>query len=181
MAAIRFDGSGPVARYWLANCEGFAVRGGARGKVEELIRDADPHVTTRFVVRSFPRRRKIVSAGAVEAVVPAKRVVVVSRPHGGPRRRPELAPARRAASRSAQAVAALGPPAWSGAVAGARAVGPPTRSATTATLRHAHPLAAAVGRSFGLLAAEALRSVAMIGPSLRLRRHGLHAAPRVAR
>ena len=52
MAAARFEGSGPVARYWLANCEGFRVRGGLSGTVEELLRDSDPHVTTRLVVRT---------------------------------------------------------------------------------------------------------------------------------
>src|SRR3954471_23442448 len=77
MADTRFGGSSPVARYWLAHCEGFVVRGGARGVVEELIRDADPFVTTRLVVRTRGRRREIVAAAAVASVDPAERVLVV--------------------------------------------------------------------------------------------------------
>jgi hypothetical protein len=90
MAATRFEGAGPVARYWLANCEGFAVRGAVRGVVEELLRDANPHETTRFVVRTRARRRKVVQATAVAAVVPAKRLVVVERARRRPRARPRV-------------------------------------------------------------------------------------------
>ena len=92
MGAERFEGAGPVARYWLAHCEGFAVRGGADGVVEELIRDADPHVTTRLVVRTGRRRRRVVSAGSVAAVVPAEKLVLVERPPRAKRRirRPPL-------------------------------------------------------------------------------------------
>jgi hypothetical protein len=79
MAVTRFEGEGPVARYWLANCEGFVVKGGAHGVVEELIRDADPHVTTRLVIRTRARRRRVISASAVSTVVPADSVLIVSR------------------------------------------------------------------------------------------------------
>jgi hypothetical protein len=78
MGVTRFEGGGPVARYWLANCEGFVVKGGARGVVEELIRDADPHVTTRLVIRTRARRRTIISANAVASVIPADSVLIVS-------------------------------------------------------------------------------------------------------
>jgi hypothetical protein len=78
MAVTRFEGGGPVARYWLANCEGFVVKGDARGVVEELIRDADPHVTTRLVIRTRARRRTIISANAVASVIPADSVLIVS-------------------------------------------------------------------------------------------------------
>jgi hypothetical protein len=83
MASTRFEGSGPVARYWLAHCEGFAVEGGARGTVEELIRDADPHVTTRILVRTRIGRRRVIPVRAVDSVLPAERLLVVAR-----RRRP---------------------------------------------------------------------------------------------
>lgn len=79
MAETRFEGRSPVARYWLSKCEGFAVTGGTHGVVEELIRDADPFVTTRLVVRTGRRRRAVVPADAVAAVDPAERVVFVAR------------------------------------------------------------------------------------------------------
>src|SRR5206468_2287218 len=67
MAETRFEGRSPVARYWLSKCEGFAVTGGTHGVVEELIRDADPFVTTRLVVRTGRRRRSVIPADAVAA------------------------------------------------------------------------------------------------------------------
>jgi hypothetical protein len=78
MTVTRFEGGGPVARYWLANCEGFVTKGATRGVVEELIRDADPHVTTRLVIRTRAHRRRIISAGAVSEVIPADSVLIVS-------------------------------------------------------------------------------------------------------
>jgi hypothetical protein len=106
MAPTRFEGTGPVARYWLAHCEGFAVKGGTHGVVESLIRDADPHVTTRLVVRTGGHRRKIVPAHAVAAVVPAAKLLVVERPPRRQRRRrrpklpalPSLSPVVRVAA-----------------------------------------------------------------------------------
>jgi hypothetical protein len=82
MTVTRFEGEGPVARYWLAHCEGFAVQGGTRGTVEELIRDADPHVTTRILVRTRTGRRRVIPARAVASVLPAERLLIVA-----PRRR----------------------------------------------------------------------------------------------
>src|SRR5882757_4422227 len=114
MAAMRFEGAGPVARYWLARCEGFTVKGGADGVVEELIRDADPHVTTRLVVRTGHRRRKIVPADAVAAVVPAEKLVLVERPRRARRRprrpallRPHLTKLRAPALSTARHLVAL--------------------------------------------------------------------------
>jgi hypothetical protein len=72
------------------------VKGGTRGVVEALIHDADPHVTTRLVVRTGGHRRKIVPANAVATVDPAAKLLVVERPHKprrprtGRRRRPKL-------------------------------------------------------------------------------------------
>jgi hypothetical protein len=150
MAVTRFEGEGPVARYWLANCEGFAVKGGAHGVVEELIRDADPHVTTRFVVRTRTRRRKIVSASAVSAVVPAEKLVVVARERRPPRiRRPPL---------HLPSAAPLGPPARSAARAAGRMLVTLVRIAR----RFARPAAAVLANSLRLLAAEARASGAML-------------------
>src|SRR3954452_16159581 len=95
MAETRFEGRSPVGRYWLSKCEGFAVTGGERGVVEELIRDADPFVTTRLVVRTGRRRRAVVPAEAVAAVDPAERVVFVAR---GRRKQPTRAAMTRAAA-----------------------------------------------------------------------------------
>jgi hypothetical protein len=175
MTVTRFEGASPVARYWLANCEGFAVKGDARGVVEALIRDSDPHVTTRLVIRTPTRRRKIVPTGRVAAVVPAERVLVVGRAHRRRGRRPRppiglaTAEVRTRARSVAAALAAAGPPARS-AVRAARgalsAAGPPARSgalvargalATAAcdALRLGGPAAATLARSLRLLVLEA--------------------------
>ena len=115
MTVTRFEGTDPVARYWLANCEGFAVEGAARGVVEELQRDDDPHVTARLVVRTRGGRRKIVQAASIASVVPADRVLVVERER---RPRPQLPDVRIPVAGTA---AALG--------AGARAVAKPLAAA----------------------------------------------------
>src|SRR3954447_4164307 len=95
MAETRFEGRSPVGRYWLSKCEGFAVTGGERGVVEELIRDADPFVTTRLVVRTGRRRRAVVPADAVAVAAPTERVLFVAR---GRRTRPTPRAMTRAAA-----------------------------------------------------------------------------------
>ena len=145
MTVARFEGTDPVARYWLANCEGFAVEGAARGIVEELQRDDDPHVTARLVVRTRVGRRKIVPAGSIASVVPADRVLVVARER---RPRPQLPHVR-----------------VPDFAAGARAVAKPlvaARPHVAAALRDvgaglaelAAPAVAVVAHSLGLFAAE---------------------------
>jgi hypothetical protein len=113
MAVTRFEGTSPVARYWLANCKGFTVKGGAHGIVEQLIHDADSLVPTRLVVRTRTRRKTIVPAREIESVVPANRVLVVERRRE--RRHvptPRAATAVRVASRTVvPRVAAAAPPA----------------------------------------------------------------------
>jgi hypothetical protein len=184
----RFEGTDPVARYWLANCTGFAVEGAEHGVVEELLRDADPHVTTRLVVRTRGGRRTIVPAASIATVVPAERVLVVEREPRESREWPRVRAAGvRAASASgtgARAVgatlAAAGPPARSAAVTGARAVGaalvavePPARRAALAFGRSlselAVPAADTVRRSLGALASEVRATGAMILRSARKR------------
>jgi hypothetical protein len=78
MAATRFEGRGPVARYWLAHCEGFAVEGGAHGVVEELLHDADPHLTSRLLVRTRRGRLRVIPVSAVATVSPTERTLVVN-------------------------------------------------------------------------------------------------------
>jgi hypothetical protein len=169
MTVARFEGTGPVARYWLAKCEGFAVTGGAHGVVEELIRDDDPHVTTRLVVRTRGHRRRIVAAGAVATVVPAERTLVVERPPKSRRARrdvrlPSLAPA------AARAAARLGPPAQSLA-ARAAALGPPACAAALEAgriaERNGRRAAAVLSRSLHLLATEAFATAALVARSVR--------------
>jgi hypothetical protein len=85
MAVTRFEGTGPVARYWLAHCEGFAVEGGARGVVEELLYDANPHLTSRLLVRTRRGRTRVIPVSAVASVSPAERTLVVREPRPKPK------------------------------------------------------------------------------------------------
>jgi hypothetical protein len=174
MAETRFEGRSPVARYWLSKCEGFAVTGGERGVVEELIRgDADPFVTTRLVVRTGRRRRAVVPAEAVAAVDPAERVVFVVR-----RRRKQhtriamtraAASARRGSEGTARRLAYARQEMTTRAAPAVESAGRTTMrvAAVTAasTRRHAprfgayvrsqvEPVAAVVARSFSLLLTE---------------------------
>jgi hypothetical protein len=152
MAVTRFEGASPVARYWLANCKGFAVKGDARGVVEDLIRDSetDPHVPSRLVVRTRSRRRRIVPARAVTLVVPAERTLVVTRPRRREdvERQPRLAPLARSArdrgGRTAAATAAAIRPHARSAAAAVAAAGPPARAASVAAARRVAALAVEV-------------------------------------
>jgi hypothetical protein len=92
-----FDTSSPVARYWLAQCEGFHVEGLVKGTVEEVVGAVDPQMPEALVVRRAWRRWRVPVA-AVGAVVPAARLILVDR---GRARKPSLA----------AAVATKGPPA----------------------------------------------------------------------
>ena len=151
MTVARFEGTDPVARYWLANCEGFAVEGAARGVVEELLRDGDPHVTARLVVRTRGGRRTIVQADAVATVVPGERTLVVERTPRRPRRKLPIRSAAAGATarletgarRVARTVAAAGPP--------VRVAG---RAAGRSAAHLAEPAAAVVAYSLGLFAGE---------------------------
>ena len=72
----RFDRSSPVARYWLAQCEGFRVKGPLNGTVEKVVGAVDQQSAESLVVRTAWRRHKI-PVDAVDAVVPAARLIVV--------------------------------------------------------------------------------------------------------
>jgi hypothetical protein len=74
--ARRFDASSPVARYWLAHCEGFRVSGPLKGRVEAVVGGADLRTAQSLVVRSRGRRRNV-PVEAVDVVVPASREIVV--------------------------------------------------------------------------------------------------------
>jgi hypothetical protein len=177
MAVTRFEGGGPVARYWLANCEGFAVKGDARGVVQALIHDADSPVPTRLVVRTRSRRRMVVSSDAVTSVVPASRVLVVerrrARRHVPRPSRPVAVAGSVAAARSAAAARSVVPAAQAAGRKVAATAGPPTRVAATAARRQTIVLARESWRlsrpallillsSFRMLALEARASARMI-------------------
>ena len=104
MAVTRFEGRGPVARYWLAHCEGFAVEGGTRGVVEELLHDANPHLTSRLLVRTRRGRVRVIPVSAVATVSPAERTLVVQEPRGKPKRKTSSRRVRRAVTRMSAAV-----------------------------------------------------------------------------
>lgn len=74
--ARRFNRSSPVARYWLAHCEGFRVRGPLKGTVEQVVAGPDLETAQALVVRTRRRRRNI-AVEAVDVVVPASREIVV--------------------------------------------------------------------------------------------------------
>jgi hypothetical protein len=78
--ARRFDASSPVARYWLAHCEGFRVRGPLKGRVEAVVAAADLQTAQALVVRTRGRKRSVPVA-AVDVVVPASREIVVAARH----------------------------------------------------------------------------------------------------
>jgi hypothetical protein len=82
----RFDRSSPVTRYWLAHCEGFRIAGSSGGRVEELVAELDDRRPVELLVRSRSGRRRVVSADAVDAVVPAERLLIVNGAADGHRR-----------------------------------------------------------------------------------------------
>lgn len=117
MAATRFEGTGPVARYWLAHCEGFAVEGGTRGVVEELLFDANPHLTSRLRVRTRRGRTRVIPVSAIATVSPAERTLVVRepRPRPRPKQRRQRTTSRHARRTVLGAIALARPPLQSAA------------------------------------------------------------------
>lgn len=165
MAATRFEGRGPVARYWLAHCEGFAVEGGAHGIVEELLHDVDPHATSRLLVRTRRGRLRVIPVSAVATVSPAERTVVVN--GRSPKPKPKPRRTRRAVGR----VTAAAVPRLRAAIELAR---PRVRAAAAALWPLVHGATVVLRGSFRQLTAElratarGLRSVQP--PTLRLPR-----------
>jgi hypothetical protein len=73
-----FDGQSPVSAYWLQRCEGFAVCSGRRrGNVEGVTIDAEAMRAASVVVRYGAFRTRVVPVEAVDAVVPADRLLVL--------------------------------------------------------------------------------------------------------
>lgn len=65
-----------MARYWLAQCEGFRVKGPLNGTVEKVVGSVDEQSAESLVVRTGWRRCSI-PVDAVDVVVPAARLIVV--------------------------------------------------------------------------------------------------------
>jgi hypothetical protein len=78
-----FGADSPVTRYWLANCVGFAVTGGVRGHVEEVVAEDDPNEPELLVVRLSAHRTRRLPVSAVRSAVPTERVLVVEHVPGG--------------------------------------------------------------------------------------------------
>jgi hypothetical protein len=85
-----FERSSPVARYWLAQCEGFRVAGRVKGTVERVVGTSETQDAEALVVRRAWRRHKI-SITDVDSVVPAARLITIgarragTKPHKGRR------------------------------------------------------------------------------------------------
>jgi hypothetical protein len=172
MPESRFEGSGPVARYWLANCEGFVVRGDARGVVVELIRDANPHVTTRLVVRTRTGRRKVIPTRAVESVDPSARVLVVEdRRARRVRSHARTRAATTRAARSSRAATARAGMAWSWM---RRHAPREAERVRIASARAGAPVVHALAGSLRLLLAEVRSTSALLRAEIRTASRSRH-------
>ena len=119
-----FDRSSPVLAYWLANCEGFRVRSDGRTGVVKAV-EVGPGGRVQELVVGFGLGRKVaISPEAVEAVVPAREVLVLERHEPEAPRPARIAPvARRSAGAARTGLEAGGHAAkQTGASAGRAAV-----------------------------------------------------------
>jgi hypothetical protein len=77
----RPEATSPDLDYWLAHCEGYVVRssGGRLGIVEKvrLAEDVDRAESLTVLAGMFGRRRLIIDATEIEAIVPHERRVVL--------------------------------------------------------------------------------------------------------
>jgi len=154
--ARRFNRSSAVARYWLAHCEGFRVRGPLKGRVEQVVAAPDLQTAQALVVRTRGRRRSI-PVEAIDVVVPASREIVVA----------------------AELVAPNGSSAGSRAVSAAAATAArvtPRAARSLADVMKALALLVAIGaatlaRIVVAFAAYAVRAVALLGARVRADLH----------
>jgi hypothetical protein len=100
-----FPSDSPVCRYWLTRCEGFTVRSGRRelGVVESVAGGPLGLAETLQVHSRYSQR--VLDAGKVSAVVPARRVLIVA--PAPARVRPVARSATRTAANSVVTVSAL--------------------------------------------------------------------------
>lgn len=148
--AQTFVQGSPVLAYWLAHSEGFRVRG-SRGRpvVDDILIEPAGSVAALALRTQLLRRRRLVAADAVVAVVPAERILVVGRRARSRRVRTTAAGALRGLGVTSVVLARTARPY---AVEGAR------RGAVTAVVlaRIAQPHAAALGRLLLRTAARGL-------------------------
>ena len=96
-----FEQDSPVHAYWLARCERFTVRSGRRAGTVERV-ELDDSLRPQSLAVRFAFRRAVVPADEVQAVVPAKRLIVVE-PAPTSRRSPAVASARTVSRRAVHA------------------------------------------------------------------------------
>lgn len=83
-----FAKGSPVLAYWLAHSEGFRVRGRRGTAIVDCVLMQPHEGVTALALRSrVLRRRRLLAADAVEAVVPGERVLLVGRRSRGRRAR----------------------------------------------------------------------------------------------
>jgi hypothetical protein len=156
MAATRFEGTGPIARYWLAHCEGFAVEGGARGVVEELLHDSDPHSTSRLLVRTRRGRTRLIPVSAVVTVSPVERTLVVRERKRTRKRTPKQRTSSRRVRRAVSRASVAARPRLRSAI---QALRPPLRVGASAAWPLMQAVAVVLRGSFQQLVTE-LRATA---------------------
>lgn len=162
--ARRFDRSSAVARYWLAHCEGFRVRGPLKGTVEQVVGTPDLQTAQELVVRTHGRRRSI-PVEAVDVVVPAAREIVV----GGN----GIAPATSSAREHSRALAQSGSRAVTAAAATTARVTPRAARSLADVLKTLAILvalgAAMVARVAVAIATQAVHAAARLRADLQAR------------
>jgi hypothetical protein len=168
----RFEATSPVARYWLTQCNGFRVRGAGRGTVVEIVADADPYTPQLLVVRGVYRRREI-PISAVEAVVPAERLIVLGNEAADRDQRKRRHPVRAAGRLAARGAAPL----LAVARRGPSLLRPPARASRRGAVALGGGVVALVRplRAFGLAAVRGAAAAA------RSAAQGLHRCGRFAR
>ena len=97
-----FDRSSPVLAYWLANCEGFRVRSDGKTGVVKAVELGPGGRVEELVVGFGLGRRVAIPPEAVEAVVPAREVLVLEQRQPEPPRPARIAPAARRSADAAR-------------------------------------------------------------------------------
>jgi hypothetical protein len=162
--ARRFDRSSAVARYWLAHCEGFRVRGPLKGTVEQVVGSADLQTAQELVVRTRGRRRNI-PVEAVDVVVPAAREIVVVADEIEPRTSPARERSRALARSGSRAVTAAATTTARVTPRAARSLADVLKAVATLVAVGA----AAIARAAVAVAAQAVHAAARLRADLQAR------------
>jgi hypothetical protein len=149
-----FDRSSPVLAYWLANCEGFRVRSDGKTGVVKAVELGPGGRVEELVVGFGLGRRITIPPEAVEAVVPAREVLVLEQAPQEPPRPARLAPAARRSADAARS--GLG----AGGQAARRTCASAGRAAVIVSLAAAH----AGSRTAATTKRESGRFLGWLGP-----------------